>query len=94
MRGIGLFDAMPVIIASVTGAAVAALFLGQKPAFNAEGLTSWTPPELILYAVLGLVFGIISVLWVKTFYFTEDIFERIKMPSSFKPALGGLATVF
>jgi len=94
LRGIGLFNAIPVILASVIGAAVAASFLGQKPAFNAEGLASWTPPELIFYAILGLVFGIISVIWVKTFYAIEDIFENLKIPSKYKPALGGLATGF
>ena len=94
LRGIGLFNAMPVIIASVTGAAVAATFLGQKPAFNAEGLTSWTPPELVFYAILGLIFGIISVLWVKSFYAIEGVFERLKVSPTYKPALGGLATGF
>lgn len=94
LRGIGLFTAIPVILASVIGAAVAVSFLGQKPAFNAEGLASWTPLELIFYAILGLAFGIISVIWVKTFYAIEDIFEDLKVSSKFKPALGGLTTGF
>jgi len=94
LRGIGLFNAMPVIIASVIGAAVASTFLGQKPAFNAEGLTSWSPPELVFYAILGLIFGIISVLWIKSFYAIEGVFERLKVSSTYKPALGGLATGF
>ncbi|MHA1582900.1 MAG: chloride channel protein [Candidatus Baldrarchaeia archaeon] len=94
LRGIGLFNAIPVVLASVIGAAVAASFLGQRPAFNAEGLTSWTLSELIFYAILGLVFGIISVIWVKSFYAIEDVFENLKISSKYKPALGGLATGF
>ena len=38
--GIGLFNAMPVILASAIGAATAASFLEHTPAFNAEGRTS------------------------------------------------------
>ena len=93
-RGIGLFNAMPVILASVIGTATAVSFLGQKPAFNAEGLTSWNPPELALYIVLGMIFGIISVLWIKSFYAIEDGFERLRVPPQFKPAIGGLLTGF
>jgi chloride channel protein, CIC family len=93
-RGIGLFNAMPVILASVIGATTAALYLGQTPAFNAVGLTSWAPSELPLYIVLGLVFGVISVLWVKVFYGVEDVFDRMKAPPRYKPALGGIATGF
>ena len=36
-RGIGLFNAMPVILAAVIGAATASSYLGQTPAFNAAG---------------------------------------------------------
>jgi CIC family chloride channel protein len=93
-RGIGLFNAMPVILASVIGATTAASYLGQTPAFNAQGLTSWTPSELPLYIVLGLVFGVISVVWVKVFYGVEDVFEKLKAPPRYKPALGGIATGF
>jgi CIC family chloride channel protein len=52
-RGIGLFSAMPAILASVIGATVAASYLGQTPSFNAVGLTTWSPVELPLYAILG-----------------------------------------
>ncbi|MGB9023057.1 MAG: chloride channel protein, partial [Candidatus Bathyarchaeia archaeon] len=93
-RGIGLFNAMPVILASVIGAATASSYFGQRPAFNAEGLASWTPPELGLYVILGLAFGVISVLWIRVFYGVEDWFERMRVPSRYKPALGGLVTGF
>ncbi|WP_455277842.1 chloride channel protein [[Eubacterium] cellulosolvens] len=93
-RGIGLFNTMPVILASVIGTATAVSFLGQKPAFNVEGLTSWNPPELALYIVLGMIFGIISVLWIKSFYAVEDGFDKLKLQSQFKPAIGGVLTGF
>lgn len=93
-RGIGLFNAMPVILASVIGTATAVSFLGQKPAFDIEGVTSWTPPELAFYILLGLIFGIISVIWVKGFYGIEEGFEKLPIHPRYKPALGGLFTGF
>lgn len=91
-RGITLFNAMPVVFGSVIGAATAASVLGQHPAFIAPIVKSWSPPELILFTLLGVVFGLISVFWVKTFYMIEDGFARLRFPSQFKLALGGLAT--
>ena len=89
-RGIGLFNAMPVILSSVIGATVASVFLGRKPAFNPEGLTTWTPQELPLYLLLGAVFGILSILWVKVFYAVENFFEKLNASPQLKPAIGGL----
>ncbi|MFC1755581.1 chloride channel protein [Thermoproteota archaeon] len=91
-RGIGVFNAVPVILASVVGAATASSVLGQQPSFIAPILTSWNPQELIFFILLGAIFGIISVVWVKTFYSVEDIFENLKIPGQLKPALGGLLT--
>ncbi len=93
-RGIGLFNAMPVILASVLGATVASVFLGRSPAFKVVGAASWTPLELPLYIFLGMVFGILSVIWVRTFYGVESLFDKLKLIPHLKPAIGGLAVGF
>ncbi|MHA1667635.1 MAG: chloride channel protein [Candidatus Heimdallarchaeaceae archaeon] len=90
LRGIGLFNAMPVVIASIVGVAVSTSFLGQQPAFIVQNIGTWHPTELPLYIILGLIFGVLSVIWVKVFYGFETIFAKIKIPNSLKPALGGL----
>ncbi len=92
LRGIGLFNAMPVILSSVVGVAISNVFLGNEPAFKITEVASWVPAELPIYLLLGLVFGIISFIWVKIFYFGEDFFDKLKIPDSLKPALGGLGT--
>ncbi|MFW9851689.1 MAG: chloride channel protein [Candidatus Thorarchaeota archaeon] len=93
LRGIGLFNAMPVILASIVGVAISNVFLGREPAFEIlNNLASWTPQELPIYLLLGLVFGVISFVWVKVFYSFEGLFEKIKVPDSIKPAIGGLFT--
>ncbi|GAH83135.1 unnamed protein product, partial [marine sediment metagenome] len=92
LRGIGIFNAMPVILASVVGVAVSASFLGQETAFHLSDIVLWKPQELPLFLLLGVIFGLISVIWVKVFYGSETIFEKIKIPESLKMGVGGLLT--
>jgi CIC family chloride channel protein len=52
-------------------------------AFNA-------PLVLPFYAVLGIVCGLVGIVYVKGFYGTRALFQRLGMPRFLKPALGGL----
>jgi CIC family chloride channel protein len=81
-----------VMLSSVIGASIAALFLGKSSNFHAAGLSVWTPEDLIFYLLLGVIFGLVSVLWVKFFYAADKVFSRLKLRSNLKPALGGLVT--
>lgn len=47
-----------------------------------------TPLELIPYALLALVLVAGGVLYIKTFYWTHRIFDKIKLPTYCKSALG------
>lgn len=49
-----------------------------------------TPLELIPYALLALVLVAAGVLYIRTFYWTQALFERIPLPLYIKSALGGL----
>ena len=92
-REIGLFYAIPVALASVVGAAIVSTYYGPKPSFIApSSLTFTNPSELILYFILGFIFGILSVLWVKLFYKIEDLFNIIRLHDRYKLALGGVVT--
>ena len=92
LRGVGLFNAMPVVLSSVVGVAISNIFLGKEPAFKIPAATSWAPVELPIYLLLGLVFGVIAFIWVKVFYGSEEFFDKLKIPESLKPALGGVGT--
>jgi len=91
-RGVEPFDAIPIIIAVVIGTAVATSYLGTQPAFSTAGLTFQEPIELLFYALLGIIFGFIAVLWVKLFYLIERAFGKAKISEPIKPAIGGLLT--
>lgn len=94
-RGIGLFNAVPVIFASVIGAAIVSAYYGSKPSFNAPvSLTFTNPSELVWYLLLGLIFGLISVLWVKLFYAVEDGFGKLRVHNRYKLAIGGAVAGF
>ena len=92
LRGIDLIRVVPVMLSSVIGADVAALFLGKSSNFQAAGLAAWVPLDLLFYLFLGMLFGIVSVLWVKFFYAVNTGFTKLKLFPSLKPALGGLIT--
>ncbi len=79
-----------VVISSVTADAIAHIFLGTQPSFNIipyEMISYW---EILPYALLGLLAGIVAVVFTRLLYKTEDIFEAIHIPDFVKPAIGGL----
>jgi len=82
---------VPLVIATVSGTLVAHMLLGNEvalPLKNMYHLVSLY--ELPLYLGLGLFMGFSAVFAKDIFYKIEDIFDNIKMPEFFKPALGGL----
>jgi CIC family chloride channel protein len=80
----------PIIVASVVATAVSREFLGDTPAFPVPDFTIAGYHELPLYLLLGLIVGVVAMVYVRTLYGTENFFEKLKMPDWLKPALGGL----
>ncbi len=68
----------PVVVASVMGAVVARWARGPEPAFviPSEYVFS-SPSELWLYIVLGLTSGVLAALFVRGFFGTQDLLNRI-----------------
>lgn len=91
IRRFRIVDSVPILISAVMGAAVASSFLGQNPAFAIPPL-GLTLAELWLCFVLGLVFGVVSSLWVGLLYATESIFDYIPLNKWLIPGLGGLVS--
>jgi CIC family chloride channel protein len=81
-----------VVIASVAASVVGRIAFGDYPAFQVPsqyGVASlW---EFSFYPILGLGAALIGVLYTKSVYGAEDIFDKWKqVPEWVKPAIGGL----
>ncbi|MFX1560437.1 MAG: chloride channel protein [Promethearchaeota archaeon] len=88
--GIIGFSILPVILASVVATALAELVLGASVSFQAPLFVMGHPIELLFYLVLGIVFGVTSVIWMRGFYSIEDLLEKIPVSKYILPAIGGL----
>ncbi|NOY89099.1 MAG: chloride channel protein [FCB group bacterium] len=81
----------PVLISSVVASVVTRAFLGNHPAFQVPSdytlVSAW---EIPLYMIMGVVLGGLGVMFTKTLDKFEDIFDALKLPSVYKPAIGGL----
>ncbi len=80
----------PIIVASVVATAVSREFLGDTPAFPVPDFSIAGYHELPLYLLLGLVVGVVAMVYVRTLYGTEDFFERLHLPDWLKPTVGGV----
>ncbi|TFG06719.1 chloride channel protein, partial [Candidatus Thorarchaeota archaeon] len=88
--GIVGFSIIPVIISSVISTAVVDTILGSQPSFQAPFFVMSNYLELGLYFMLGLLLGLVSVLWTRGFYKIEDFFESQKISKYIIPTIGGL----
>ncbi|RMF57516.1 MAG: CBS domain-containing protein [Calditrichaeota bacterium] len=80
----------PIVVSSVVATAVSRTFLGDYPAFIVPSYELHSPYELFFYALLGLVAGFVSLLYIKVLYAIEDFFDNLKFPEVLKPMLGGI----
>ncbi len=85
---------LPLIISSVVGTSIGELILNSSSIFDfPDTLTiqpEHIPTHLLLFLLIGIFTGILSVLWIKGFYEIEDIFEKIPINPILIPAIGGL----
>ncbi len=82
---------LPAFIASIVGYSIFASYVGWTPIFGYLNLTAFNDPIVLpFYAVLGIICGLVGIVYVKGFYGTRAFFQRLGMPRFLKPALGGL----
>lgn len=79
----------PIIISSVFGTVISRSLYGDFPAFIPPVYTLHSSYEIIFYIVLGIVTGLTGWLFVKSLYFSEDIFDNLDLPIGIKAAIGG-----
>ncbi len=85
----GVAQFSPIVISSVMATVVSRHFLGDFPAFEVPHYHLVSAFELIPYVILGLLAGLVSLLFIKVLYFLEDYFEELKLNDILKTVIGG-----
>ncbi|MGA9768666.1 MAG: chloride channel protein [Blastocatellia bacterium] len=83
--------AASIVIAAVIAATIERWLLGQHPLFiGANFYVLNHPAELLAYAALGIVAGVVGVFFSRLILFMRMAFrDRLNLPSWSKPAIGG-----
>lgn len=76
----------PVILAVVTATAIGRLYFGDTPSFIIPPLElgahqSFSPEVLVAYVILGALEGLAAVIFIRSIYGFEDLFDR--MPGNY-----------
>lgn len=80
---------IPGFIASPIGYVIFASFTGFTPIFgNSVSYVFTQPVNLVFYALLGLVCGVVGRGYTTTFYAVRGFFSSLKIPKYVKPAIG------
>ncbi|MGE5749300.1 MAG: chloride channel protein [Gemmatimonas sp.] len=80
-----------VVLSSATSWMVLHLFLGDNPLFHVAPYHLQNPSELLLYALLGIIGGFVSVAFVKLLLGLRERFARLpKNTVWLQPVVGGL----
>jgi CIC family chloride channel protein len=82
---------IPGLIASIVGYSIFGAFFGYTPVFGSMPQFGFDQPiQLIYYALLGVVCGLVGILYAKSFYGCHEIFHKLRLPNWVKPGIGGL----
>lgn len=79
-----------VVVSAVIADVVAQSFDGNTRAFVVPEYGLNHPGELALYAVLGILAGVLSVAFSRGLYAMEDLWDALPVPEYVRPALGGV----
>jgi len=86
----GVFSFSPIIIASVISTLTSRLVIGDFSAFTVPKYTLISVWEIGPYILLGIIGGLVAIIFIKTLYFFEDRFDSLRIHPLMKPVLGGL----
>jgi CIC family chloride channel protein len=90
LREYGLKFFSAVVLSSVTATVISRTFLGDHPAFMVPSYSLLSIWEIPLYFIFGFLAAFTALLYIKSIYKCEDIFNSWKITEYLKPAIGGL----
>ncbi|MCB8944638.1 MAG: chloride channel protein [Ardenticatenaceae bacterium] len=80
-----------VVISSVSASIIGRIFLSDKPAFDVPAYP-FQPSELPLYTLLGILAALVAVLFIRSLYWFENLFDEWSWHPAYKAAVGMLLT--
>jgi CIC family chloride channel protein len=83
---------IPAAISTIIAYCVFSLKFGFGALFATPRFEFHSASELLPYTVLAVVVALAAGMFVRVFYGTHDVFQKLRMPKVLKPALGGLLT--
>ncbi len=87
----GVYSFSPIIVASVMATLTSRMVTGENfAAFTVPEYTLRSVWEIGPYILLGLISGLVAILFIKSLYFLEDRYERLRIHPLIKPVTGGL----
>ena len=78
------------VLAAIGATITARIFMGDAPVFDVPTYVLGHPIELLLYVLLGVLSGLLSVAFVRLLIWSIDRFQTLSIPEFLKPAIGGL----
>ena len=80
-----------VVLSSVTASVIGRGAFGNHPFLHLPAFTVGHPVEYLLFAALGLVAGVIGVVFTRVLYLIEDACDAVwRWPEWLRPAVGGV----
>ncbi|OQY24713.1 MAG: hypothetical protein B6I37_02890 [Desulfobacteraceae bacterium 4572_35.2] len=79
-----------IAVSAVTATVVSHHFLGSFPVFNIPQFQLVSYWEIPFYLVLGLLAGVLSILFIRAISKIEDLFDAATIPRWLRPAVGGV----
>jgi chloride channel protein, CIC family len=81
MQEVSVRTLVPVSLATVTSAYIGRTILGSSPAFHIPGISTryfgiTSPESLIMFLILGILMGLVSAIYIKAVYKSEDFFNK------------------
>lgn len=81
----------PIVISSVVSTAVSRAFMPRGMMLGNLPYTLFSPWEIVFYAVMGALAGLVSVAFIRTMQSMTGFFDRrVTVPQAFRPAVGAL----
>lgn len=80
MLDLTMWAVVPLLIASATAALTSYLFLGQNVLYSFQLTEPFKMGDIHYYLILGIIVGLISVYFTKTYIRITAVFEKFKSP--------------